>query len=105
MQVDSEDSDQVASWVQGLAVTCRDGLEPLHSFGGITGKYPSQSNEFGASSALLVIYLSGFPLNFFNRVLERELDKPSGQERMGFDTALGAVSFQGGHVLLVKGAL
>lgn len=87
MQVDSEDADQVASWVQGLAVTCRDGLEPLHLFGGITGKFPSQNTEFGATSALLVIYLSGFPLNFFNRVLH----KPSGQERKGFDTAHGAV--------------
>lgn len=26
------DSNQVASWLQGLVVTCRDGLEPLHSY-------------------------------------------------------------------------
>lgn len=52
MQVDS---NQVASWLQGVAVTCRDGLEPLHSYDGIMGWYPSQNTEFGKSSALLVI--------------------------------------------------
>lgn len=58
VQVDSEDSHQVASWLQGLAVTCRDGLEPLHSYCGITGKYLSQNTEFGKSSALLFTCLS-----------------------------------------------
>lgn len=59
------DSNQVASWLQGLAVTCRDGLEPLHSYDGITGRYPSQNTEFGKSSALLVVYVSAFPPKFF----------------------------------------
>ncbi|RMC13254.1 hypothetical protein DUI87_10788 [Hirundo rustica rustica] len=45
------DSNQVASWLQGLAVTCRVGLELLYSYGGITGRYPSQNTEFGKSSA------------------------------------------------------
>lgn len=62
MQVDS---NQVASWLQGLAVTCRDGLEPLHPYDGITGRYPSQNTEFGKSSALLVVYVSAFPPKFF----------------------------------------
>lgn len=72
------DSNQVASRLQGLAVSCRDGLEPLHSYGGITERYPSQNTEFGKSSVLLVIYLSEFPLNCFNRVTQRALHKPSG---------------------------
>lgn len=75
MQVDSH---QVASWLQGLAVACRDGLEPLHSYDGIMGRYPSQNAEFGKSNALLVIYMSAFPLKFVKRVTQRELHKPSG---------------------------
>lgn len=54
------DSNQVASWLQGLAVTCRDGLEPLHSYGGITGRYQSQNTEFGKSCALLVFTCLSF---------------------------------------------
>lgn len=95
MQVDLH---QVASWLQGLAVTWRNGLEPLHSYDGISGRYPSQSTKFGKSNALLVIYLSAFPLKFFNRVTQKELHRQSVWERKGFDTANAAVSFQGGDV-------
>lgn len=49
--------------------------------------------------------MSEFPLDSFNRVTQRELHKPSGWERKGFDTAHGAVSFQGGYLLLVKDVL
>lgn len=54
------DSNQVYSWLQGSGVTCRDGLEPLHSNGGIMGRYLSQNTEFGKSCALLVFTCLSF---------------------------------------------
>lgn len=104
MQVDS---NQVASWLQGLVVTA--GMDRSHCihmmglWGGIQVRILTLVNLLVNCS--LIIYLSAFPLRFINRVTQRELHKPSGSGSKGFVTAHGAVSFLGGHLLLVKGVV